>query len=396
VANDLQDYFGIPRVTGIPISALPIRGFNLIYNNFYRDQDLCPERTLEDTTVPFVAWEKDYFTSARPWPQKGEEVSIPLVGEAPVLGIGLASNFDSTGYNASKTRYQADGSSLTQTGVHTNNEGSGDAVAATINTHQVGGRWVPDTFADLTGATGASVDDVRRAFAIQRFQEARSRYGSRYTEYLRYIGVTPRDGRGDLPEYLGGGNVKISVSEVLQTAPDEATEVDYGVGDMFGHGVGAMKSNAYRRYFEEHGYVISLLSVRPKALYQDGIPRHWLKQDKEDFWQRELQFIGQQPVKLNEVYASVANGGNVFGYADRYREYREMPSQVSAEFRNVLSYWHLGRQFSGEPALNQAFVECNPSKRIFNEQVNHCCWTLVQHKLMARRLVSSSTASRVI
>lgn len=382
--KDLFDYFGVTQTAGISVSELPIRGFNFIYNTFYRDQDLVPERAANDLTIPNIAWEKDYFTSARPWAQKGDQVTMPIGDTAPIIGTSQleVTNMDG-GLRGGVVGGQVSGTNVL--GTAQNFGGSGIKVVSGLE-------------ADLSAATGVSIDEIRRAFAIQRFQEARSRYGSRYSEYLRYLGVNPKDLRLDEPEYLGGGTGQVSVSEVLQTAPEAGTEdpTAFGVGDLYGHGIAALRSNAYRRFFEEHGYVISVCSVRPKAIYMNGVERTWLRREKEDFWQKELEFIGQQPILKNEVFADPVVGDQTWGFQDRYREYRECPSKVVAEFRNVLDYWHLARKFATGPALNAAFVQCDPSKRIFNEQTYDSLWCMAQHKVIARRPVSGSAAARVI
>ena len=378
VEGDLLDYLGIPPVAGVSISSLPVRCVNLIWNEFYRDQDLAAERQLEEKTVPLIAWEKDYFTTARPWTQKGPEITLPLTGEAPVKVNSPSTTAQNLGiqYTDGMLGMDSSGANLTHgtAGVASNNQ----------------------LLADLTQASAANVNDVRRAFALQRFAEARARYGSRYTEYLRYLGVTPSDARLRRPEYLGGGRVRVAISEVLQTAP-EPTDPRFGVGDLYGHGVAPVRSKPYRRFFNEHGYIVSLLSVRPKAMYTNGINRTWLRLDREDFYQRELEFIGQQPVYNDEIFAVAdGTGRDTFGYSDRYREYRENPSCVSGEFRSSLNYWHLGREFTQAPALNESFVQCQPSKRIFNEQTSHSLWMMVQHRMVARRLVSRSAYGKII
>lgn len=387
--KNLLDYMGIPPVAGVSVSALPIRAYNAVWNQNYRDQDLQAERTEDDLSIAPICWEKDYLTAARPWPQKGPEITIPLGTDAPVIGDG-APTFRSTGGTKTTSLgwYNADNNIRATAG--------NSDVAGTLPMEWVG----PALLADLTNASAASIDELRRAFALQRFQEARSRYGSRYSEYLRYLGVTASDARLQEPEFLGGGQARINVSEVLQTSPEGAEGgqdmTAYGVGDLYGHGVASMRSNAYRRFFEEHGYVLTLLSVRPKAIYQDGIERTWLRQDKEDFWQKELEFIGQQRVLVDEVFADPVNGREVFGYSDRYQEYREVRSGVTSEFRDILDYWHLARKFATAPTLNGSFVQCDPSKRIFQEQTQNCLWVMVQHRLAARRLVSRSAAGRIL
>lgn len=384
-AKDLLDYLGIPRVSGIDVNAMPIRAVNKVFNDYYRDQDLVTERDLDDLTIPRIAWEKDYFTSARPWTQKGADVTIPLGATAPVTyqtGVG----------NPALARKASD-DSLAAAGAYAGAAGGVFTTAGAINSY-----WDPNgtLIADLASATGANINDVRRAFAIQRYQEARARYGSRYTEYLRYLGVRdPADSRLQRSEFLGGGTTPVQISEVLSTSLVPSAG-PYYVGEMAGHGIAAVRSNKYRRFMEEHGYIVTMLSLRPKSLYLDGIHREFLKTTKEDYYQKELAHIGQQEVYNNEVYADAASGGDVFGYQDRYMEYREHPSQVSAEFRDTLDFWHLGRAFASAPTLNGDFVTCTPSDRIFATQTENEVLVMAQHKMAARRIVPNNATARVL
>lgn len=384
--GDLFDYLGCPLVTGVDVSNLPLKVYNLCFNEFYRDQDLVPERAEFAQDIANIAWEKDYFSTARPWPQKGPEVTLPLATTAPVKGIGPLGNtygagapFYETGASAARTPTSARGTSATELQWEEDPNNAG----------------FPGIFADLSQAAAASITAIRRAFALQRYAENRARWGSRYSEYLRKgFGATPPDARLQRPEYLGGSRQRVSVSEVLQTAPGQTPR--FGVGDLYGHGIGLARNGGYRAKFQEHGYVISLLSIRPKAMYTNGVERTWLRRDREDFFQPELQFVGQQQVWQQEVYATGVNKDNVFGWSDRYQEYRYQRSGISGEFRQNLDYWHLGRKFATEPALNESFVECKPSKRIFNEQTANSLWIAVDHSIAARRRVSRNAAGRVL
>lgn len=378
------DYLGVPPGVQVEVNSLPLRAYNLIWNEYFRDQDLQAERGTTENSLARIAWEKDYFTDARPWEQKGDDITMPLGTTAPVIGRGN----DSPTFNANGTRQL---STIV-----------GDSAAqwsGTTPDNPQNAWWEdPALVADLSNASPPTINQFREAFALQRYAEARARYGSRYTEYLRYLGVTPSDARLQRPEYLGGGRKTMSISEVLQTGPenDPGPGPEYGVGDMFGHGINAMRTNRYRRFFEEHGYVMTLLSVRPKAMYVNGMDRHFLKQDKEDYWQKELMHIGQQPVKQGEVFAAGdGTDQDTFGYSDRYIEYKRAQSRVTSEFRELLNYWHLARDFEEKPALNSDFIECNPSKRIFAEQTQDSLWIMCQHRVAARRLVSKSSASRI-
>lgn len=386
-AGDLLDYMGVtPDATSLMVSELPVRAFNKIFNEYYRDEDLVTERAEDDLTIPQIAWEKDYFTTCRPWPQKGPDITLPLGDTAPVVSDGTTIRLDSASNSEAFLQWAGTGTNV--------------AMSASNSTTVENLRFASNTGleADLTNATAVNVNDVRLAFALQRYEEARARYGSRYTEYLRYLGVTPSDARLQRPEFLGGGTVPLSISEVLQTGPDtgEPAPTEYGVGDMYGHGIGALRGNRYRRFFEEHGYVLSLISVRPKAMYGSSVDRTWLKQDKEDFFQRELQFIGQQPVYNAEVMGEHASPLDTFGYQDRYREYKMMNSSISSEFRSLLNYWHMARIFASDPTLNASFVECIPTKRVYNEQTQNDLWMMVQHRLVARRMVQKSARSKIL
>lgn len=381
VRNDVLDYYGVPPTPG-PVSELPLRGYVAIFNEFYRDQDLVAEKILPPggaAWFPYqVAWGKDYFTTARPWEQKGDAVSIPVGGLGDLKSLFFQQGQASTAQN------------------WVNLAGGSTASGANIRTLGIdeNAAWGG---AGALEATNISVSDLRRSLALQRFAEARARYGSRYTEYLRYLGIRSSDARLDRPEYLGGGKVRVNVSEVLQTAPEisDGQNEEFGVGDMYGHGIAAMRSRRYRRFFEEHGYVHSFLSVRPDSIYMNAVPRHWLRLTREDFFVKELQHIGQQPILEKEIYFP-GQSGDVFGYQDRYREYREQFSQVSGSFRDDLNFWHLARDFDAQPGLNANFIQCDPSKRIFAITSEDGLWCMVQHKLIARRMVDRSAAARIV
>lgn len=388
----LADYLGVPpAINNLQVSALPFRAYAQIFNEYYRDQDLqtplvvstaSGTDTTTSTAMQNVAWEKDYFTSARPWTQKGPEVTIPLTGDAPVVPSGdQQPTFGDVGSNVRQMRTVSGSQS---------NQWSGALPGATGNVV-----WVdPKLEADLSGVTAATINDLRLAMALQRYEEARARYGSRYTEYLRYLGVRSSDARLQRPEYLGGGKQTIQFSEVLQTAPTTDGDDQEGVGNLKGHGIGAMRSNRYRRFFEEHGVVVSLLSVRPRTMYLQGLSRMWNRRTKEDFWQRELQHIGQQEILKKEIYAGGSSIDAVWGYQDRYDEYRRHESLVAGEFRtSVLDYWHMARKFTTDPVLNASFVSSNPTKRINAVQTNDVLWVMANHSIQARRMVAKTGTS---
>lgn len=396
--GSLADYMGVPAGVAIPggISALPFRAYSMIWNEYYRDQDLetpLPISTAAgadvttNTVLQNCDWEKDYFTSARPWEQKGPAVSIPLTGNAPVRGIGWEST---AGFSAAGSTIRKTGG-LTETTVSTAGQrwfdvaSSANKFTAKEDAANVG---FPNIYADMSGTAAVTVNALREALALQRFEEARARYGSRYTEYLRYLGVQSSDARLQRPEYLGGGRQTIQFSEVLQTA-----EGANPVGTLRGHGIAAARSNRYRRFIEEHGYIMTLASVRPKTLYMQGLKKHWNRRSKEDYWQRELEHLGQQPVLNKEVYAGHAAPDDTFGYQDPYDEYRREESTISGEFRTTLNMWHFGRSFGASPALNASFVKCVPPENPFAVPSADVLWCMAKHSIQARRLVTKTGTS---
>ena len=242
--------------------------------------------------------------------------------------------------------------------------------------------------AQLTGVTAVDMNDLRMAMALQRYEEARARYGSRYTEYLAYLGVKSSDARLQRPEYLGGGKQTIQFSEVIQTS--EGTDP---LGTLGGHGLGLAKSNRYRRYFEEHGYVISFMVIRPITIYADGIPRTFNRRTKEDFWQMELQHVGQQAVLNKEVYREHVTPDGTFGYQDRYDEYRRTENTIAAEMRTLLDSWNMARMFASAPALNSSFVTCVPTDRTFASSDTDEFIVMAHHSIQARRNVAKTGTS---
>lgn len=384
-AKTLLDYYGIHPTEGVPVNALPIYGFNKIRNEFFRDQDLEVERDEDDLTIPFVSWQKDYATTARPWEQKGETVSIPLGDTAPIRPkegtdgrVIWTASPNGTGGN----QPFRDANAFTKVGGQSND-----------NMHYPADIELE---VDLQNADAVPVNQFRRAFALQRFAENRARYGSRYAEYLRLaFGVRNRDARLQRPQLLGGGRQTLSISEVLGTY--DGGETGGTLGQLGGHGIGMAKTNRYQRFFEEHGYIHTVMFVRPKPIYVQGMERHWLKKTKEDYYQHELAFIGQQPIYNNEIYIDAANGMGTFGFCDRYREYREALSFCTGEMRSSINNdWHLGRIFDAPPVLNQDFIRCDATKRIFAEQTQDSLYVLVSHNMKAKRAVPRSAAGRII
>lgn len=394
--GSLHNYLGIPpenfTSTPIPISALPFRAYNLIWNNFYRDQDLSTEKTVSladgadsttDTDLLRCTWEKDYFTTARPWETKGDAITIPLLGTAPVQGIGFVSP---TWGSSSLSNVVETGRSGTTT---YDSAQKFNGTAGIYLEEDPNDSDHPGIYAQLDSASGVSINDLRLALALQRFQENRAAYGSRYVEYLRSLGVRSSDARLGNPEYLGGGRQVIQFSEVLQTA--EGTDP---VGSLKGHGISAMRTNRYLKYFDEHGIVMTLMSVVPKSIYTQGVHRSFNRTEKEHYWQRELQNIGEQEVENREVYGIHSSSYGTFGYQARYDEYRSLPSSIAGEFHSTMDHWHYGRVYSGDPSLNNTWVEATPTKRVNADESADCLYVMANHSIQARRLVSRKASNK--
>lgn len=410
--GQLGDYLGLPTwIAGLKHNILPFRAYALIYNECYRDQDLEPEIGFSDddaevdqvfpgygdsTTNRLVQrcdWSRDYFTTARPWPQKGPQVTVPVnpagagvTGTASITGSPQLVLSRSGGLGSSSAGWIAQGDLNTHNWGYTGTTPPSGVAGLDVTAGTLGVSL--DIENPAAGIGNIDINQLREAFALQRFEEHRALYGSRYVEYLRYLGVRSSDARLQRPEYLGGTRQTIQFSEVLQTAPSD----DLPVGTLRGHGIGVARSPRYRRFFEEHGYVMTVLMVRPIAVYMQGMPRMWSRKVKEDFFQRELQHIGQQEVYTSEVFAGDGNGpvpeDEVFGYQNRYDEYRWHESGVSGEFRTVLDSWHMARKFANKPVLNSDFINAVPTNRIFASTQTDPLYCMINHSIQARRLMS--------
>lgn len=398
--DTLAKYFGVPPSVGdtnpIPISVLPMCAYNFVWNEYFRDKDLTSPLdyeasvvTLADFALRKCCWEKDYFTSARPTPQKGADITLPLGTEAPVI-------VDSTSTAAAKIKKASDHTALSNTALWSQN--SADAYlmnsAGTIT-----GILDPNgsLIADLTNASAATVNSIRRAMKLQALAERLMQFGSDYPSFLASMGVKSSDGRLQRPEYLGGGKVPLSFSEVLQTAEGASTPV----GEMRGHGIAPGETRPYRRFFEEHGFVISLLSVRPQAIYSTAMHRslrHGLIDGPNDFYTPELERIGQQEVYNWEIYPGQDADDDTLGWNDRYGEYRRQFSRVCGDLfvGGALDEWTWARGFAAAPALNQTFVECTPDTRIFAQSTNDNIIYAVNHKLIAQRMLTNNTIGTIL
>ncbi|QIR82397.1 major capsid protein [Chicken microvirus mg8_102] len=491
-AGSLADYFGFPiKQAGIEVSAMPFRAMAEIWNTRYRDEDIQPEvaisyadgkDTTTSTTLLSPSWKRDYFTTARPFTQRGTDITVPITSSDNTTQyyhkhqytarfvFGLFDNLDIsqssikieklygtahiynetfTGtnirnipqniWNDIRTAFLSDSSESYRTQLSTEafdalksaplNENrriffttgtlnfldAPNSIRVTLSSFPVLVRYsfnedttVPQPGADtgllfdgarvfdndgpgtaggfamylidsslsnvapydmkltiyatLSQSGQVSIRDLRASSALQRYAERSLQWGNRYEEFIqREFGIKPRDSRIQRPEYLGGGSGNLQISEVLQTAEG----ADTGVGTMRGHAVAGVGQRPIKFTCPEHGLIIGLISIRPVPVYTQGIEREFLKRSRLDFFTPELANIGMQEVLQQELYATAGNKDVIFGYSDRYQEYRYRKPMVTGQFRTDFAFWNMARQFSQPPALNPDFLDMSKSRASF-------------------------------
>lgn len=358
----LSNYLGIPPLVDASerFTAFNWAAYQCIYNEYYRDQNLSDEvsylltdgsndANAELKVLRKRAWEKDYFTASLPWAQKGDAVTIPLAGDAPIR------------YNTA-----VPGSFI----IDDDTIGSTDQ--AELLNQESDSNPPTGLFADLSDTSATTINDLRLAYTLQRWYEQLARGGTRPNEFLKVMfNIESKDARLQRPEYICGSKSPFAISEVLNTTGSfEAGDPDLptsGVqGSMAGHGVGVTRGKQGSFYVEEFGVIMTIMSVIPKSVYFEGIPKQYSKNsDPTEYYMPTFDHLGEQEVKNKEVQGGHANKDGTFGYIPRYAEYKVPVNMVSGEFQESLLFWHLARKFGTEQNLNNNFVEGQPDFRIF-------------------------------
>lgn len=378
--GSLADHLGLPIGFTGTAEALRFRAYNLVYNEIYRDDQLqnevawSPEGgpdTTTETDILNVNWNADYFVKARPDEQLGTEVSLSLTGDAPVVSTNQNIKIKMAG--GTPTDLMSATGAAPANRLYPNSSFSGAV--------QFGDQTGLE--ADLSSVDAISINELRLAIATQQWQEIINSTGNKFDDYLRRYGIKYSDARLQRPEYLGGGRQTVQFSEVLQTAEGE----NDGVGTMKGHGIAALRSNEYIKYFEEPGVILSFAVVKPVRMYMQGLHRTLSRTTKEDFYQKELEILGWQSIQNKEIYHAHPSPDGTFGYTPRNEHLRNIPNTVHGDFTDFYKDWTLVDEFGTPPALNSTFVTCTPSKRIFQDQVNPGLIINVQNKVAARRFV---------
>jgi len=368
--GSLQDYMGLPTVGQVAGSntvshcAFFTRAYNLIYNEWFRDENLQNSVVVDkgdgpDTVANYTLLRrgkrKDYFTGALPWTQKGNAVTLPLGTSAPIISNNNTIDFR-TNTDTTTDRYLYLNSGVTGTVQYSGTANGGSLRFGTST----------GLYADLSAATAATVNQLRQSFQIQRLLERDARGGTRYTEIIRsHFGVISPDARLQRPEYLGGGSTPITINPIAQTSGTNASGTTTPLGNLAAMGTGLAHGHGFTQSFVEHGVIIGLVSVRADLTYQQGIRKMWSRSTRYDFYFPAFAMLGEQAILNKEIYCDGSSAdSNVFGYQERWAEYRYNPSQISGLFKSTSSGtidgWHLAQKFTSLPTLNSTFIQDTP------------------------------------
>ena len=387
-ALGVADYFGIPTsVDGLDVNALYFRAYNLIYNEWFRDENLIDSVSVPKGDGPDLdsnysllrrCKHHDYFTSCLPWPQKGPGVEVPLGQFAPVYGDGnsLGLNNGTTNYGLGKAVVKGTSESDVWhdgLGVKSTLYGSSTGTTSTLSSLGIADNTIvglgvvtsgtSGLHADLSSATAVTINTLRQAFQLQRLYERDARGGTRYTEILRaHFGVVSPDSRLQRPEFLGSASSRINVTPVQQTSASDDTSPQ---GNLAAYGLCVDSSNGFNHSFVEHGVIIGLVNVWADLTYQQGLSKLFTRQTRFDYYWPALAHLGEQAVLNSEIYATgTATDDDVFGYQERYAEYRYKPSLITGKMRSTdpqsLDVWHLSQHFTSLPTLSEDFIHENP------------------------------------
>jgi hypothetical protein len=361
--GSLQDYMGLPTVGQVTATktvshcAFWTRAYNLIYNEWFRDENLQNSVVVDkgdgpDTVANYTLLRrgkrKDYFTSALPWPQKGTSVTLPLGTSAPIKHTATDAN-DISVFSVTNNRYDkmnTNGTYLTASGV------AGSLVGA--------------LYTDLSAATAATINQLRQSFQIQKLLERDARGGTRYTEIIRsHFGVISPDARLQRPEYLGGGSTSININPIAQNSGTNASGTTTPLGTLAAMGTGLAHNHGFTQSFVEHGVILGIVAVRADLTYQQGLQRMWSRSTRYDFYFPAFATLGEQAVLNKEIYVTGDTTDiGVFGYQERWAEYRYYPSRISSLFRSTaagtIDGWHLAQKFTAVPTLNTTFIQDTP------------------------------------